>query len=144
MKCIAHLKINLFWGDAHHHKANSFMITKYSIFLLNCTLPEGSRTVMQRSTKQFDLSCAPQVNLAKVFWMLEAVNAEMYRFETSFLLAQNYSLLSRSQGEYCISPTPARSLLEKHSPASTSHKGPQTCTYYKHTSIHCRHGLTWD
>lgn len=61
---------------------------------------------------------------------------ETYRFETPSPLVQDYSLLSYSIKHPAPPPAPAWSLLERHSPASTRHKGPQTFTCYKHTSIH--------
>lgn len=66
MKSNAYLKINL-WGFFYIIMKKTAIITKYSIFLVNCTLPEGSRTMMQRATKCSHLSCDPQVNPAKVF-----------------------------------------------------------------------------
>lgn len=117
MKSNAYLKINL-WGFSYITMKKTAIITKNSIFLLNCTLPEGSRTMMQRS-KWFHLSCAPQVNSAKLFWMLEALLVEMYRFETLSPLVQDCSLLSHSIKHPAAPPAPTWSLLERHSPAST-------------------------
>lgn len=117
MKSNAYLKINL-WVFSYIIMKKTAIITKYSIFLLNCTLPEESRTMMQRS-KWFHLSCAPQVNSAKLFWMPEALHVEMYRFETPSPLVQDCSLLSHSIKHPAAPPAPAWSLLERHSPAST-------------------------
>lgn len=57
MKSNAYLKINL-WVFSYIIMKTTAIITKYSIFLLNWTFPEGSRTMMQRSTKWFHPSCA--------------------------------------------------------------------------------------
>lgn len=90
------------------------IITEYSTFLLNCALPEGTRTMMQSSTKWFHLSRAPRVNPAKVFSMLEALHAKMYRFETPSLLVQGCSVLSHSTEHPAAPPAPAWSLLQGH------------------------------